>query len=214
MRASLRRATAVTLTLLVLPGAATAQLKERQKDAAKQGASDALYRTAARLFGLKDPVAERKMTAADLQSAAAARALFEERYSLAAAACYEPSNSEHAEAQIAHLRDVVRKAAKKKALSDADLLTLGWAFLPFVRYYAGRGMDEPMAISVPPGGLRRVTVQTYCMDRDAPAPRPDEAIHLVPSSRLIPAHGKDLYAALMTHSAGNPSNHGAVQNLV
>lgn len=66
MRTPLRQATAVNLTLLLLPGAATAQLKDRLT-------------------------------------------------------------------QIAS----VRGAAKKKALNDADLLVLGPAFLPFVRYYAG-----------------------------------------------------------------------------
>jgi hypothetical protein len=206
---------AAVLIGALLPGTANAQqLVDRMRDAAKQAASDALYRTAARLFGLKDPVAERKMSAADLQSAAAAQQLFDRSYSFAAGATFDPTNKAQSDAQIASFREAFRKFAKNKKLTDADLLMIAPSLLPFVRYVAALKGDQANAVLVPPGTARRVTIQTYCMDHDAPAPRADELIHLVPSSRLIPEHGKQIYAALMEYSARHPSDHGALQNLV
>ena len=216
-----RRIVATALALLtVAPAHVQAQfptgrdIREGAKKVGAQALSDALLWAAAKTLGIKDPVAERRLSPADLASAATARQLFDATYATARAVTYDPRDAEGAAELTARYRRVAERIGGRKTLTSADLAELAPALLPFIRYVAAEGGDGANRVVLLPGQARRVTFQAYCMDHSTPAPRSDEHIHLVRRERVIPPHGAPMYAALMQYSAQKPQQHAAVQNLV
>jgi hypothetical protein len=213
----IRRISAIVLVGLTIGPAHLQAQRTRPADVldrTKRLGTDALLWAAARRLGIKDPVAERKLTGADLARAAAARRLFESGYAAGRGGAYDPADAERARELTARYRTVAQRIGGRKAPAAADLNDLREALLPFLRHLATVDSDGPNTVVVLPDQVRRVTFQTYCMDLDAPAPRPDENIHLVRRERLIPTYGATVYSALMRYSARNPRQRAVVQNFV
>ncbi|PYQ27703.1 MAG: hypothetical protein DMF56_19030 [Acidobacteria bacterium] len=189
-------------------------LRRGAQNVGSQAISDAVLWAAAKTLGIKDPVAERQLTGAELNASAKARSIFEHTYANAQLTTYDPNNADVAKQLTKRYRGVVERIGRNKGVGKTDLAELASALLPFLRFLGENRSDKPNTVVVLPGQVQRVTFQTYCMDHDAPAPRSDEYIHLVRRERLIPQYGATLYGSLMDYSARHPDQHGAVQNLV
>ena len=116
--------------------------------------------------------------------------------------------------ELADAMEVCRTAEKPTL---ADILKAIEKLAPFIRTSelgARQKVIGTCGVLVPPKSRTEYSGHGFCCQHDAPAPRTNVPVRVIPSEVLIPAPARAIFSALMAHASSAPGDRGVVQSLV